>query len=284
MWYSTRCFKLLDFKFAFRSTLAELVRYVDTAYRHCVTDDVPQTTYSFVDSTTSGGMHQIHIDNRVALEGVSPYEPFQHFFWHVNQRAMRANGDLVLVHSAVASFGGDGVLLPARMEAGKTTLVAALIARGFSYLSDEAAAIYPSTQQLNAFPKPLSIDAGSFGVLSHLQPKVTREIRPYIARQWQVSPESIREDSVAAVANPTLIVFPQYKEGSETEFRKISRQESLMALLQNTFDFQEHGRRNFDALAEIVARCDSYRLTSSELTDACDRVSELFTSSKPGDM
>ena len=49
--------------------------------------------------------------------------------------------DRVFLHAGVVSFGGKALLLPGRSFAGKSTLVAALVAAGGTYYSDEYAVV-----------------------------------------------------------------------------------------------------------------------------------------------
>jgi hypothetical protein len=281
IWYRTRCFRLLRYDFAFRSTDEGLTRYVDEAYGHCAVNTEPATLYSFVDAFGTARMHQLYIDERVALEGLGPYEPFLHFTWDVNRQALGCGRGYVMVHAAAAALGQSGILLPARMDAGKTTLVAGLLKSGFSYLSDEAAVIDPRSLKVLPFPKPLSIDEGSFGVLSALQPEVDGSVKPFVESQWQVSPLAIRKDSLSGTVSPRVIVFPRYEPGCKTTIQEVGRQEALLELLRHTFNFHELGRRNLEVLARLIRNVPCLRMTSGSLQDACTQLQALMAELEP---
>lgn len=70
--------------------------------------------------------------------------------------------DLIFVHAGVVSLGERGLLLPGKSFSGKTTLVAALVAEGALYYSDEFA-ILDATGLVHPYPRRLSLRTdGSF--------------------------------------------------------------------------------------------------------------------------
>ena len=56
------------------------------------------------------------------------------------------------------------------MESGKTTLTTGLVRAGFCYLTDEAVSFDWETGVIEPFPKPLSIDPGSWFLFPELEP------------------------------------------------------------------------------------------------------------------
>ncbi|MCW2496015.1 hypothetical protein [Jatrophihabitans sp.] len=63
------------------------------------------------------------------------------------------------VHAGVVGIGGAAIVLPGRTFSGKSTLVAALLALGAEYGSDEYALIDPQGL-VHAYPRPLSLRSG----------------------------------------------------------------------------------------------------------------------------
>ena len=72
-------------------------------------------------------------------------------------------------HAGAVAHEGNGVLFPADPESGKTTLTCGLVRAGFSYLSDEAVAFRPGTSVIEPYPKPLSLDRGSWFLFPDLE-------------------------------------------------------------------------------------------------------------------
>jgi hypothetical protein len=62
----------------------------------------------------------------------------------------------VILHAGVVGWRGKAIVLPGPSWSGKTTLVAALVAAGASYLSDEYAVLDPR-KRVHPYLKPLSI-------------------------------------------------------------------------------------------------------------------------------
>jgi hypothetical protein len=69
----------------------------------------------------------------------------------------------IFVHAGVVAWRGHAILVPGRSRSGKTTLVAALVKAGATYLSDEFA---PLDQEghVHPFAKPLTIRTGGCDV------------------------------------------------------------------------------------------------------------------------
>ena len=76
--------------------------------------------------------------------------------WRLN--AIAASTDRHLVIHAGCVGGAGAVLLPARSGAGKSTLVAACLAAGMAYLSDEFAVVDLDVGTVIAYAKPLGLD------------------------------------------------------------------------------------------------------------------------------
>lgn len=66
-----------------------------------------------------------------------------------------------LIHAGVVACGGQGIILAADSLHGKTTLVLELVRRGFSFLSDDMAALGRTDQYVYPFPRSLLIRRGS---------------------------------------------------------------------------------------------------------------------------
>jgi hypothetical protein len=196
-------------------------------------------------------------------------------FWHLNQRAVASLPDHLLLHAGAVAAGSMAILLPAPMESGKTTLTAGLVQRGLDYVTDEAVAIDPATLGIVPYPKPLSIDQGSWEVLPELRPKVSKRLQALHAFQWQVAPDAIRPGCLAGPCWPGLIVSPLYDPSSPTQLTPISRSQAVVLLAENSFNFRDRGRHLLPVIAAVVRRCECYRLTVNDLPTACAEILRL---------
>ncbi|HVM07295.1 MAG TPA: hypothetical protein VM345_02440 [Acidimicrobiales bacterium] len=79
-----------------------------------------------------------------------------HLMWH----AASVGTDHAYLHAGAVSFSGKAHLFPGVSNAGKSTLVVALVARGFGYMSDEYAMI-DDIGDVHPFPRRIRFDGVS---------------------------------------------------------------------------------------------------------------------------
>lgn len=72
---------------------------------------------------------------------------------------------LLAFHAAVLTRHGGSLVVPGRSGSGKSTLAAALVRRGWDYVSDEALALDWTTGVLVAYPRPLALSPWSAAAL-----------------------------------------------------------------------------------------------------------------------
>jgi hypothetical protein len=133
----------------------------------------------------------------------------------LNRRALGGSEHLILRAGGV-EHDGEGIVFPGAMEAGKTTLTAALVRAGLGYLTDEGVAVDRQTQRIHPYPKPFSIDRRSWPLFPVLEPKADLLTDAYKANQWQVSPADIRADALGQPCAIGVIVFPRHELGEGT--------------------------------------------------------------------
>jgi hypothetical protein len=78
----------------------------------------------------------------------------------VFNRFLRARPDALFFHAASVAVAGRGVLIVGPREAGKSTTVIALAARGHALLGDDMACYLPATDRLVPFARALGIRPG----------------------------------------------------------------------------------------------------------------------------
>jgi hypothetical protein len=179
-------------------------------------------------------------------------------------------------HAGSVARDGLAVLLPADPGSGKTTLTCGLVRAGFEYVTDEGVAFVPGTTRIEPYPKPLSLDRGSWPLFPELEPNPPFLTPDDERLQWQVAPNDIRPDAASGPCDARFVVFPRYVEGADTLLTPMSRAEALIELAKNTFCFNEQSRERLDQLAEVVRACECHRLVVGDLGDAVTRVEELF--------
>lgn len=272
--YTTKTFKAVGHVFCFRSTDPELGQFLDDLYEPCAVKMEPQTWYSIIQLAPDSSEYTLFMDEERLLRLNRRSWVVRQLTWQINQEVIRRSSDHVLLHAAAAAHNGSAVLLPGAPEAGKTTLVAGLVRAGFDYLTDEAAAIDPRSLLVEPYAKPLSIDPGSWLVLAELAPGGAESAAYLHEGQWHVNPGRIRPDAVSGRAPISMIAFPRFVAGAPARIERLRRSEALAKLLRHTFRFRDCPRRNFDVLARVVDQADCYELTSGDLHEACQLVTQ----------
>ena len=274
----TPTYHALDFEFSVRLTGADLADYVEALFTPFAAPDAgPGVTaahhYSVVDDGPRfKNRYALYFDGQPIIR--TPFETLALAFllWHLNVAVVATSDRYLLVHAAAAAYDGSAILLPAPKESGKSTLVAQLVRRGCGYLTDEATAIDPVTLAVDPYPKPLSVEPGSWDVLADLRPDLDDRFLPFIRDQWHVAAESIRPDAIAESCPPRLIVSPHFEAGASTSLEEISRAQAVLVLAENAFNFESHKVKGLHTLAEVVSGCECYRLTIGSDDDASAEV------------
>jgi hypothetical protein len=275
--YETRAFHALAHDFRVVAESQDLGRYVETVFSGLpISEAGDVATYSLARAARDDARDVVELRRgaEVVLSDPSAGALVASFVHHVNRLAI--SGDhAVMCHAGGVQLDDLGFVFPAHMESGKTTLTAGLVRAGFSYLTDEAVAIDPTTGLVEPYPKPLSIDAGSHFLFPELEPPPAPGDEAAPAHQWQVPPDAIRAGAVGSSCRVRFVVFPAYVEGATTALEPLSRASALLELATNTFEFRDHPRRSLVTLAAVIEGARAYRLTVGDLGDACDLVAAL---------
>lgn len=227
-------------------------------------------------SARGQALGRLTLDGAVVVDRQSDALLCATLLWHVNRGVVDASTDHVLLHAAAAAEGGHAVLLPAPMESGKTTLVAGLVRSGLDYLTDETVALRPDGT-IDAYPKALSVDEGSWQVLAELRPDPVRTPDRLTGAQWNVPPDELRPGCAVRTARPRLVVLPRYVAGSATELTPVTRAEALVEVLGQVFVPDRDRARDLRVLAEVLRSCECYRLVSGDLDGAVAAVRTALT-------
>ena len=261
----TLSFRALGYRFDVVGEDAPLMQRVADCYQDlAVTGDEGEAARYVVAPGHLDGEVRLLCDGTEVCDGAPSYV-LGMLLWHVNQQTTQrpAPGHVVL-HAAAATRNGRAVVLAAPMESGKTTTVAGLVQDGWGYLTDEAAAVSLDDLHVEAFHKSLSVDTGSWGVLSQLRELDVGDL----PTQWQVPVSTATAGGLAERTPVGWVVLPRYLAGARTELEPVSRATAVMSLAACTFCFIDQPQRNLDALARIVRAVDCYRLTVGSLDEA----------------
>ena len=177
--------------------------------------------------------------------------------------ADRSRGGL-LFHAAGLSWQGRGLLLPGSIGAGKTTLTAWLLGRGFRYLTDELVYVPEGADSFQAFTRPLNVKGGARVALRPLLGASRREgWHDHIVTDLDgelVPPEQLSPHPPHSEAPLHLIAFPRFQPGGDLDLKRLSQTQAGLALMEcliNARNLDDHG---FGEVVRLARSVPAYRL------------------------
>lgn len=222
----------------------------------------------------------------LVCDGSMVFEPFPAdtfmplLEWGLNYLlATRLNAYLML-HSGAVEAEGKAVLLPAMPGSGKSTLTAALVARGFRLLSDEFGVVRLSDGKLLPLLRPVGLKNESIDVIERFAPGATVGPRYEKTRKGTVAhlaPDARAVAGRACAAEPALVVFPRFAHGAALQIERVSATQAFSRLAFNAFNYDLLGPDAFDAVCSVVQRSTAYRVVYGDLQDAVHAVTRLVS-------
>jgi hypothetical protein len=211
------------------------------------------------------------------FDGTPPFHPlpadqaFPTLEWGLNWCVSAHCHQYLIVHAAVLERSGRALVLPAPPASGKSTLCAGLVSRGWRLLSDELTLIEPATGNIVPLPRPVSLKNASIEVIRRfapgavLGPTVRDTLKGSVAH-LKAPAESVRR--AAERARPRWIVRPRYAAGAPARLTPVAKGRAFMQLAESSFNYDLHGRRGFEVLAQAIEACDCYEFSYGELEEA----------------
>lgn len=260
--------------FAVETDSAELAAYLAPLLAPLATTEPADRRYRV--ERLSDGTWRALVDGTTLAQSADPGHVVATLLWDVNRTVVESSRHLVRLHAAAACEGDAAVVLPAAMESGKTTLVTALVRTGLRYLTDEVVAIDPHDLRVQAYPKALSLDPGSWPLFPDLEPVLPPEQQIFTVAQWQVPAATIHADATASSAAIAAVVFPRYEAGATSELTRLSRADALAELAACTFELRRDHARDLEVLGRIAVSVPCYRLRSGDLHDSSRLVLDVL--------
>jgi HprK-related kinase A len=278
-----RRFRIGPFEVAVRTCLPEALEDLTHLYRHCRLPDQPRDALDrartiVVEAQPQkwlgwAGWFAIWADGKPLFQRRRRRELLPYLEWAINWQIIATRHEYVQLHAATLAHRGRGVILAGLSSAGKSTLAAALIARGWQYLCDEFALIEPHSGQLTPFPKALCVKAGSFPIIRALGLPLwegRHYVKAFKGRVAYISPADLGAERLGAACPIHAVVLPQYTGRGEPRIRPLPRAEALIELGQLAFNRHIAGRRCIEVLTAAVRSAACFRLDSGDIDRTCD--------------
>lgn len=194
--------------------------------------------------------------------------------------APRWSRDFLSIHAGAVAMNGSGLLLPAAMEAGKSTTTAALLQQGLDYLSDEAAAIDPITGRVFPFPKRIWLHKAAFRYFPGLAERLGdgdglngEFIERYDERH--VRPEDLGARLGGAVPIRAIVFLEADREGAP-RLEEVSKAEAVERLAANAFNLYRYGERGVVLLSRVAGVSAVFSVSGGTPPERAELIRERF--------
>lgn len=218
------------------------------------------------------------------FDGVSLFKPLPlaqalpMLEWGLNWCIGNHAHQFLIVHAAAIEKDGFAVILPGSPGAGKSTLTAFLINRGWRLLSDELALLSLNDGRVTALARPISLKNESIDIIEELIPSARISRRSLDTVKGTVALLKPPLESVmraAETARPRWVIFPHFKKGAEASLVPRSKADSLIEVGRNAFNYSIHGGLGFQVLSRLMDGCACYDFAYSDLTEALQVFEDL---------
>ncbi|MGX4641078.1 HprK-related kinase A [Massilia sp. SYSU DXS3249] len=261
-----------------RSPLPALARSLGRMYAdYPVLDEGTQADFDLLLTSARGLRRLVRPQVHFHYDGMAPFQPlplaqaFPMFEWAMNWCVSSQAHSWLVIHAAVVEKENQAVILPAPPGSGKSTLCAALVARGWRLLSDELTLVRLDDGRIDPLPRPVSLKNGSIDVIRAWAPDA--ELSPPVADTLKgtVAHMRVPAASVARAHEPALpawIVFPKWHAGAAAELAPVPQARAHLRLAENAFNYSLLGAKGFTAAARLIGGTRTFDFRYGALEDA----------------
>jgi len=198
--------------------------------------------------------------------------------WGLNWCICSYAHQFLMFHSAVVEKAGRAAILAGPPGSGKSTLCAALLARGWRLLSDELALLDPVRGCLLPIPRPVALKGASIGLIEELLPHLPiGRVFPHTDKGTlaHLRPPTDAVERQAEPALPAWVVFPTHAARARTELVPLRKASGFLRLQTNCFNYATLGLTAFEAMGRLIEAAECYELPFEHLATAAGLVNGL---------
>lgn len=278
------CLQIGPFVVRLRSSLTEVARGVHRFYSRQILPDCPFADFHVALRPPRGARGFYRPQVRFFLDGRSPFKPlprnqaFALFEWGLNWCIAQHAHHYLQIHAAVVARQGLALLLPGAPGSGKSTLCAALVARGWQLLSDEFALVCTETGNLSSLPRPISLKNESIRLIGSAFPHVEIGPAAYDTSKGTVAHMEVPEKALGEPGEPirpAWIVFPRYTPDAPLGLAPISKGRTLLRIADSSFNYSVLGSQGFASAVALVDRCECHEMRFPGLDSGLASVERL---------
>lgn len=201
--------------------------------------------------------HLLFHNHHRIYRGSEAEEPPRLFELHAERLVAESAPGAIFVHAGAVAWKGRGILVPGASGAGKTTLVAALVAAGAEYYSDEFAVLDEAGRLL----------------------PYARAPRPKGDAVTHDRPDRVGEEPVPV----SLIAFSRYQPQADPAGRgepvRLSPGETVIELMRHTPSARSRPQEVLEVLHRVAEDCVGWRGERGNAEDAARALLRSFEGS-----
>lgn len=203
--------------------------------------------------------HSNDVKRKIAHSGDLIYHLTDRIVFHIADKV----SDRHCLHAASVSYNGNALVIPANSGAGKSSFTTWLVANGLDYLTDELI-LMDDNFRIDGLARPVQIKSHGIEAIQHLLVEKDPQEGPvfYPGKMANAVPVTSLGGQVSQAAEHQLklMVFPQYKKGSEFEFTRLSSAEAGMSLMANHVNARNLEGHGFKAMMKMIRQTPCYSL------------------------
>jgi len=227
---------------------------------------------------------RFYYDGQPSFAPLPAEQAFPMIEWGLNWCVAAHAHQYLTIHAAVIERDGRAAVLPAPPGSGKSTLCAGLIQRGWRLLSDELALLDMDSGMIHGMARPVSLKNASIAAIRDFAPQAIMTPAVPDTAKGTVSLLQPPAESVRRVREPARaawIVLPSHERGAPPAFSPHGKERAFMTLAEQSFNYDMHGARGFEAMGRLVEQCECLRFHYGALADAAAAFERLAAASPP---
>lgn len=205
------------------------------------------------------GRCSIYVNGRRTMRGITRSRAVERVLQDLNLAAIAQTRESILLHAGAVELEGRVIVIAGVSGQGKSTLTAALVRSGFSYVTDELVIIDPSTGSVRPYLKPLDLGTESLKML---------ELDPddeFMIDKKHVAPHEVGEVSTGGKVALIVILDPNASEIDAIE--SMRPVDALTKILPNVFAETHDNPDSLDQLADLCASVPVIRMARRPITE-----------------
>ena len=219
-----------------------------------------------------------YLDEKIPFKPLPYDQAYPMLEWGMNWCISNHAHQYLILHAAVVEKNEQAIVMPARPGAGKSTLTAGLVNRGWRLLSDELALICPDTFDLISLSRPVNLKNDSIEIMKKFAPDAmfsneVNDTNKGTVALMQAPAASINQ--VNEKAKLAYFLIPEYINKQATQFDRLKKAETFMHIADNAFNYSLHGLSGYQSVSKLLDVADTYQLTYSNLQEAVDKLDRL---------